>query len=291
MTEIKFLAGIDIGSNTIKLLLIQKDDQETLWRREYIRTTRLGELDVDNQINPVAFKRSLEVIDEFLKMSKLMGAKITRIIATSAVRDATNSAGFVRAIGKLTATPVEVLSGEDEARYSYIGAKSLTKFARQTPIIDVGGASTEVINEQTNGTVKGVSVNIGAVRMKKNNWDKSTISVRFTKQLCGINISDRAVGVGGTITTLAGLILDINKFDESMIEGMIIKKNQLEELLDKLLPLTPKERCEYSPLLSKRGEIIEQGLLIWITLMEVLGLKEIIVSTGGVLDGAIADMI
>jgi exopolyphosphatase / guanosine-5'-triphosphate,3'-diphosphate pyrophosphatase len=291
MVESKFLAGIDIGSNTIKLLLLRLEKDQVVWRNEYIRTTRLGALDANNNLNENSFSLSLAVIDEFCKMASLMGARLSRIIATSAVRDASNSNDFIKSIGKISTIPVEILSGQDEAKYSFNGAKRLTEFFAGLLVIDVGGASTEVIWENSDNTITAVSVNVGAVRMKKNNWDKKQLNEQLCIKLQSIKTVDAAVGVGGTITTVAGLIAGTKKFDRNILEGMVLEKSQLDKLYKTLEPLTIKERCNFSPLLSKRGEIIEQGLLIWINLMEILQLQKIIVSTGGVLDGAIADML
>lgn len=291
MNNSKIYAAIDIGSNSVKLLLSETIDGKITSRTEYIRTTRLGEVDDDTNIKPEAIALTASVISEFDQMAKDNEAKVERILATSAVRDAANKDELLAAIRRVIPQPVEIISGEAEAGLSYKGAKSLTSIPLATPVLDVGGASTELIYELTDGKIEGISVNVGAVRMKNNGWDQRRIRQLLSKQLSARSDCDYAVGIGGTITAVAGVIAGLEKFDHKAIEGMVLFQEDLDKLLQELLPLSIEQRCAYSPLLSKRGEIIEQGLEIWIVLMEILSLKKIIVCSGGILDGAIADMI
>ena len=285
------LAAIDIGSNTIQLMIANVCNGKISSRSNDIRTTRLGACAKDGRISAAAITASVDAIKKFCDLAEAEGVEKIRFFATSAVRDAANKEELLEAIGQVNCQRVEILSGEEEAMLSYKGARNLLDFPLGTPVLDVGGSSSELIYELADGVIEGKSVNVGAVRMKQNSWDMQEIHRLFSSSFSPRSTADLAIGIGGTITTVAGVIAGNLKFDRSSIHGVILTRGQLENLLQKLLPLTPEERCAFSPLLNKRGEIIEQGLAIWLTLMDLLNLKKILVCGGGILDGAIADMI
>jgi len=285
------LAAIDIGSNTVQLLLAENKNGKIISRDNYIRTTRLGVMDKDNHITAAAIDATVLVIGEFKRLAKEANAAKVRILATSAVRDAVNREALITAIGKMIDQPVEILSGEEEALLSYKGARNLLDFPLGTPVLDVGGASSELIYELGDGQIETTSVNVGSVRMKQKDWSARKIYAMFASALSARGASDFAIGIGGNITAAAGVIAGLTCFDRDAIEGMNLDRTQLIGLLQQILPLSIEERCALSPLLRKRGEIIEQGLQIWLTLTDILHFNKITVCSGGILDGAIVDMV
>jgi len=284
------LGAIDIGSNTVQLLLAQYEKGKIVSRANHIHTTRLGAMDKDNRIATAAIEATVAAIAEFKRLALAAAAARLRILATSAVRDAANQRELVAAIGQID-PPVEILNGREEALLSYKGARSLVNFSHETPVLDVGGASTELIYELASGRIETVSVNVGAVRMMQNDWEVKRVYKMLDVALTARSNADTAVGIGGNITSIAGAAMGLTRFDRDAIEGTMVDRTQLIGFLQQLLPLTIEERCAFSPLLRERGEIIEQGLHIWLTLMDILKLKKILVCGGGILDGAIADMV
>ena len=285
------LAAIDIGSNTVQLLIAKTANSQIISRDNYIKTTRLGAGPKANLLSPEAISRTATVINEFAALAQQAGAIHMRIVATSAVRDASNKDDFLAAIAQVTSQPVEILSGQEEALMSYRGAVSLLSFAPGTPVLDVGGSSTELIYGFSDNDINCTSINIGSVRMKQNNWSEAEMRQILANGFIRQGNSQLAVGIGGTITATAGVLAGLKSYDRTAIEGAIITKEQIQGLLNKLLPLSITQRCSYSPLLSKRGEIIEQGLQIWLGLADLLGFDKILVCGGGILDGAVADML
>lgn len=288
----KKYAAIDIGSNTVQMLIAEYDNEDKLVKREnHLITTRLGDCLPNGDLASKAIADTASAIAEFTKYAKDAKVDKIRILATSAARDADNKNDFLAAMKKVTDTQVEIIDGAMEAMLSYKGACASVEVPVGSPVIDSGGSSTELICELENGPIIATSIDIGAVRAKKNGWSVKEIRkiVRENFSLEGTN--GTAVGVAGTITAIAGVLAGLEKYDRAAIEGMIIKPTQLRELLKTLSVMDIKERCAYSPLLEKRGEIIQQGLEIWIALCNTLHIKKIVVCGGGILDGAISDMI
>lgn len=281
-------AAIDIGSNTVQMLLAQISDGRFISRRNYLATTRLGH-GGDKLLSADAIAETAAIVADFVSQAR--EALRLRIIATSAVRDAQNSAELQSAITALApqAPAMEILSGEAEARLSFLGARVSIDAPPDQPVIDMGGSSTEVIYE-LGGRLRAVSVDMGAVRAMSHGWDRQEIKERLSGGIRRLNNAAGAVGVGGTITAAAGVLRGLPEYDRAAIEGMALSYADLDKLLHDLLPLTVPQRCAFSPLLTKRGEIMEQGLYIWLSLMEILQTQTITVCGGGILDGAVAEI-
>lgn len=292
MTEISTYAAIDIGSNTVQLMLADVEQGKIIANSNHIITTRLGAVDAQHNLTATTIAATAEAVASFCQMAKQHNCQGLRIIATSAVRDAANKADFLQAIAKITTTKVEILSGTQEALLSFLGAQNSLDFPAGTPVLDVGGSSTELIYQrQADADIFCKSINLGAVRMYNNNWDVSYIKQLIDSCLPHDIESELCVGVGGTITAIAGLILGLSEFDRAAIEGRQLSYDNLQNLLSSLQPLSVAERQSFSPLLKQRAEIIVPGLLIWLSLMDSLQIKKILVCGGGILDGTIVDMI
>jgi len=285
------LAAIDIGSNTVQMLTAAAADGSLADRRNYLRTTRLGS-GTDGRLASSAIAETAAIVGEYLDELAARGVKQVRILATSAVRDALNSGELLSAIAVAApgAPKVEILNGDQEARLSFLGARVSVEAPRHWPVADQGGSSTELIYDLT-GRIETVSVNVGAVRAKANGWSREEIKKRLSRVVRRLTDADTIVGVGGSITTAAGLLAGLAEYRREAIEGAELDYGGLDKLREELLPLTLPERCAYSPLLSSRGEIMEQGLDIWLSLLEILELRKIKVCGGGILDGAVAEMI
>ncbi len=291
MTIISNYAAIDIGSNTVQLMLAQTQNQRIITSSNHIITTRLGQTDSNKNLSTEAISATAEAVANFCEEAKEADVQKIRIIATSAVRDAGNKQALLKAIAAKTAVPIEILSGEEEALMSYRGARASLNFPLGTPVLDVGGSSTELIYQLSDKEVFCTSADIGAVRMYTNNWSRDYLQQLIAESFSTKNNSYFAVGIGGTITAIAGVVLGLFAFERETIEGSSLYLPHLEQLLAEIQPLSLEARHAYSPLLAQRAEIIEPGLLIWLSLMERLNLRKILVCGGGILDGAIVDML
>lgn len=275
----------------MQLLLAEISGSRIACRRNLIHTTRLGEMAEGGLLTPAAIAATAKAVGEFAALAASAGASRLRLIATAAAREAANAQELAEALARVCDQPLEVLGGRDEARLSYQGAKALLDFPAATPVLDVGGASTELIYEPKPGQIKTVSAPVGAVRARRCGWDAARIRKELAAYLTEPHQSELAIGIGGTITTAAGIAAGCREFDRDAIEGMLIPRQALRDLLDKLLPLSSAERCAFSPLLARRGEIMVEGLQIWLALADILQWKKIMVCSGGILDGAISVMV
>lgn len=287
----KNLAAIDIGSNTVQLLINKYSNRILVSQESYLRTTRLGNTGANGDLSAEAIDATIAALQEFCHIAQKNRVSQMRILATSAVRDAGNSDILVQKAKGVTSVPLEIISGETEAQISYLGAKSTLDFSAGVPVIDSGGSSTEIICEDIPGDIAVQSINIGAVRAYKKHWHKQEIYSLLAEKILPIRPQSTLIGVGGTITTIAGVIFGMQEYCRDGVHGKKLAAEDIRNLYNSLLPLDISQRCQYSPLLQKRGEIIKEGLDIWLSLLDIFQAKKITVCGGGILDGAIAGML
>ncbi len=284
-------SAIDIGSNTVQMLVSSVDSTGYTCLFGGLETTRLGDSAQPGYLSPAAIAHTAATVAEFMQQINAMGVKPCRIVATSAVRDARNSKDLYLAIQKAapTAPEVEIISGEREAQLSYLGACLATGGAISVPVLDTGGSSSELIWMQK-GRLHAVSANVGAVRAMKNAWDSAAIAQRLAQVFPSDLKVDSLLGVGGVITTAAAIQQGLQEYQRENVEGVCLSRADLQELLLQLIVLPRTERCAYYPLLKQRGEIMVEGLWIWLAVLELLGAHQVVVTGGGILDGMIAEM-
>lgn len=284
-------AAIDIGSNTVQMLICRAENGLLCDRRNYIATTRLGGGDADGRLSRDAIERTAATVARFIEDVDEAKARC-RIVATSAVRDAVNADELRESIrlAAPTAPELEIISGKREAAMSYLGARCSIAFPEDWPVVDVGGSSTELIYE-IDGEVRGVSADVGCVRAAKHGWDRAEIKSRLAQVLRPLKPASGCVGVAGTITTAAGWKLDLPEYRREAIEGVRLSATEMEDMLRQLLALPKERRRELSPLLEQRGEIMAEGLWIWLSALEIVGVDELTVCGGGIPDGAVTEMV
>ena len=283
--------GIDIGSNTVQMLTAMAGPDGLSQHNSQLRTTRLGANANQNYLLPEAIRNTAEAVAVFFEQIRQSQAERSRIIATSAVRDAKNQDALLAAIRKAApeAPPVEVFSGQEEAYTSFLGVRASLPDPPDWPVVDLGGSSMELIYE-AGETLHSVSGDIGAVRAHVNGWIREKIQEKVQITYPKNASADGLIGVGGTVTTAAGVLAGLSVYDRAAISGMLLTDRQLESLLEHLLPMTVQERCGYSPLLERRGEIIVEGLEILLALLDDLDIHQLMVCGGGILDGVIWQM-
>ena len=281
------VAVIDIGTNSTRLLVAACEEgsvREVLHRD--LRTTRLGEGIEERRLRPEAVARTLRVLEEYLERARSFGAERVVAAATSAVRDAANKGEFLRAAREV-GLEVEVLSGEEEAYYSYLGAcLGLALEPRGLVVVDVGGGSTEFIWEG-GGSLFCRSVNAGAVRMTEGGYGEEAIGRVLEPVLRAVraHAPRHLVGVGGTVTTCAAMVQKLKTYDPSLVHGFTLSLEQVEGLLA-LLSRTPlEERRRLPGLQPERADIIVAGVRIVRRIMLGLEMKDLQVSETDIMYG------
>ncbi|MDO4732801.1 MAG: hypothetical protein Q4B50_04715 [Bacillota bacterium] len=285
-------AAIDIGSNTVQMMIAETEGQQILSRRSWLQTTRLGSGADRAKLSPESIQDTVQAVAAFMPLILAEEVAGCRILATSAVRDAANKQELQEAVKKAVpqAPTLEILSGEEEAQTSFLGVRCSISADPSWPVMDLGGSSMELIYETTDG-LDCISGDIGAVRAHVNGWTKQEIENIVRNTYRKLNAADTLIGVGGSITTAAGILAGQQSYDRAAIEGRIISRAQLHSLYAELLPLSIPQRCSFSPLLERRGEIIREGLEISLALLDFLEIQKIAICGGGILDGAIQQML
>lgn len=276
--------AIDVGSNSLRLLVV--DENHNLIKQEVVET-RLGEGFREGSITSGAMDRTIEAIEEWQQDLTALGCDSLAIFATSAVRDAANKEEFCRLVRNRTGLDLKVLSGEEEAWYSFSGAVGGFDFPREECLlIDIGGGSTEIALYQ-DGDVLCFSVPIGAVRWKVMAYSRSDVKKILSRKTKSLDLSkiSKFIAVGGTATTAGAILARASVYRRETIHGRTIARDKIIQLERELEAMTIDQRKEVVGLAEPRADIIVYGLSILEILCELISIEKVIVSDWGILDG------
>lgn len=296
-------AIIDIGTNSVRLLMAEKDEKGE-WKtlRKELRSTRLGEGMTDKAtIGQGAKERTLSAVEEFTAMAKLEGAEDIFAYGTSIMRDASNGEEFADEVTAASGVPVRILSGKEEAYYSYIGAAGTSGVI--TSVVDIGGGSTEICVGFGTDVGARHSFRLGCVRCSKQ-FDTTTARgraelkkhcftlFRETDLMESMRNVKRWIGVGGTVTSLASMLQELEVYDSLKVQDYVIHPKDVSKILEKLSKMSYDDKCHMKGLLPSRADIIVAGVVILDSLMEYFALSEITVSDRDLSEGLLdADVI
>ena len=278
----KKFAVIDVGSNSVRLMFVA--DGKVLYKD--LQTTRLGEgLAHQPRLLPAAIERSAQAVAFFYQKSILDGAEQVVAFATAAVRTAENRNLFLDRVKDLCGLQIEVVSGEEEAELGILGALGTADGG----VIDVGGASTEIVVKAGGRLVYKKSLDIGVVRLKdrygRNVDDLKAAAKRAAIEYGKIPQTDALCGIGGTATTLAAQYLGLQVYNSLEITGTQILVEDLKALADKLAAMSVEEIAALPCMPKGRADVIVGGAVLISTLMEELGFARLIVSDSDNLEG------
>ncbi|MFD7262390.1 exopolyphosphatase [Streptomyces sp. NPDC059874] len=304
------VAGIDCGTNSIRLLVADLDpatgDLVELDRRMTI--VRLGQgVDKTGRLAPEALERTFAACREYAAVIKELGAERVRFVATSASRDAENRDDFVRGVKEILGVEPEVISGEEEAEFSFTGAtKELTAhehLERPFLVVDIGGGSTEfVVGEEHVRAAR--SVDVGCVRMTERHLvvdgvvtDPPTAgqiaamradieaALDLAEESVPLREARTLVGLAGSVTTAAGIALGLQEYVSSEIHHSRMSYEQVREISERMLNETHAERAAIPVMHEGRVDVIGAGVLVLLAIMERVGASEVVVSEHDILDG------
>lgn len=277
----KKFAVIDIGSNSVRLMFVA--DGKVLYKR--LNTTRLGEgLANACVLREEAIERSAIAVAEFYAMAKSEGAERICAFATAAVRSAQNGKAFVERVRALCGLDVEVIAGETEAEIGILGALGNADGG----VIDIGGASTEIIVKEKGELIYKKSVDIGVVRLKdKCGRDKNALmeTANAAGETFGQVPQATLHGIGGTATTLGALALGLQTYDSEKVTGSIVTLAQMKTLADNLSAMSVEEIAQLPCIPKGRADVLSGGAVLLSVLMERLGFDEIVISDRDNLEG------
>ncbi len=300
-------ASIDIGTNTVLLLVAEENGQQLKIRREEHRLPRLGKgVDADGNISVESTIRVIDVLKEFKDIidAEFAGCEVI-VTATSAVRDAANREEFLNQVLIKTGYTVQILSGKEEADYTYSGALAVfdTNYSESDEdifVLDIGGGSTEIALGRKGQLIDSYSFDMGCVRFTERYLKQDPPfqeEIRECKEQIKSLLNTHkfrprkkctAIGVAGTMTSLAAIDLQLETYDTSQLNGHLIRQDKLSKGIELFSLHTHDQLLELSPNLMKgREDIFLAGLLILEEFMKFYSLEEMLVSTGGIRHGAI----
>jgi exopolyphosphatase/guanosine-5'-triphosphate,3'-diphosphate pyrophosphatase len=296
------VAAIDIGTNSVRLLVADLDEPDgplrTVDRR--MRITRLGQgVDAARRLAPEAVDRTLTVLREYRAAIDDLGATKTRATATSAARDSENrDEFFVPATEILGSTP-ELLSGEEEAGLSFVGATTGLDAPSPYLVIDIGGGSTEFVfgARRAEGLC---SVDVGCVRVTEQ-WlhsdpptpeelSNAVSAVRDDLALVERDVPARrdaatVVGLAGTITTVAAIEQGLPEYDRDRIHHFRLTRAVAEEVFRTLATESLADRRHNPGLEPERADVIVGGAIVLVAIFRTFEIEEMLVSEADILDG------
>ena len=282
---------IDIGSNSVRLLTAKVDENFSIVSSDKISvSTRLAEGMKDGVLSSDSIERTARAV-AFLNDTAIKGGATSIFaFATAAVRNAVNGDEFIRLVKEYCNLSIDVLTGEEEARTGFSGA--VDGFGGG--LIDVGGASSEVIVLKDGKPVYVYSLPIGAVRVKDacgQNKEKADAFIKENVAEYGdIPFSD-FTAIGGTATSVAAMLLKLDKYDRAKVDGSTVKVSDLRDLADKLFSLTVEERKKIKSLQESRAEIIAGGALLLLRIAEKIGVDSFRVSESDNLEGYLKEKV
>jgi exopolyphosphatase/guanosine-5'-triphosphate,3'-diphosphate pyrophosphatase len=262
---------------------------------------RLGQgVDRTGRLAPEAIERTRVALAGYAAAIRDLGAERVRMVATSASRDAANADDFTAMVRTTLGVDPEVVSGDEEARLSYTGAVRGLSAPAPYLVVDIGGGSTEfVTGDAPDGPSAAISVDIGCVRMTERHLhgdpptpaevDAATADIGAAVDRALAVVPGRAaatlVGLAGSVTTVAGMALDLPAYDSTRIHHAAVSYDAVARVTADLLAMPVARRLEVPVMHPGRADVIAAGALVLRTIMEHTGLSTVVVSEHDILDG------
>ncbi|MER5214642.1 Ppx/GppA phosphatase family protein [Streptomyces sp. NPDC002838] len=304
------VAAVDCGTNSIRLLVAdaQPATGELVDLDRRMMIVRLGQgVDRTGRLAPEALERTFAACHEYAAIIKEHGAERLRFVATSASRDAENRDEFVRGVLDILGVEPEVITGDQEAEFSFTGAtKELTgREDQHRPflVVDIGGGSTEfVVGDDHVRAAR--SVDVGCVRMTERHLVRDGVvsdppseaqiaamradieaALDLAEQTVPLREAHTLVGLAGSVTTVSAIAQNLPEYDSTAIHHSRVPYDKVREITDRLLRSTHAERAAIPSMHPGRVDVIAAGALVLLSIMDRIGAEEVVVSEHDILDG------
>ena len=311
MSSAGTVAGIDCGTNSIRLLIAEPDRGRLRDLHREMRIVRLGQgIDATGEFAPEALERTRAALADYADLLAAHRVSRVRMVATSAARDARNRDAFFAMAAEVLGAAVpgavaEVITGAEEAALSFAGAiDELDRAAGPFVVVDLGGGSTEIVlGDAAAGVTKSFSADIGCVRLTERclHTDPPTADEVARARLVTRECLDPAlrlvpverartwVGVAGTMTTLGALSKHLTVYDAAQIHLSRIPVEDMLAVCDSLIGMSREQRAALGPMHPGRADVIGGGAIVVQELARALreraGITELVVSEHDILDG------
>ena len=303
------LAAVDLGSNTIRLLVADVDPAVGLRpvHGEQV-ITRLGEgLAASGRLAPTPMERALRAVREYRDRARTLGAERIIAVATAAVRRAANRDAFLARLGGEPQLELRVASDAEEARLTLLGVTwGLPAAEGVVCVLDIGGGSTELTVARAARVLGSVSLDLGVVPLVERffrtdpvDWGEYAACADYVSRCLAAEawLAIRPlqplalIGTAGTITTLAALDLALARYEPGRVQGHRLTRPRLAALRDRVGALTIAQRIRLPCLEAGRADLIVPGLAVVMGVVDGLGLAEVLVSDTGLREGILLDAI
>jgi exopolyphosphatase/guanosine-5'-triphosphate,3'-diphosphate pyrophosphatase len=293
------VAAVDCGTNSVRLLVadLEAGGKQDVHRE--MRVVRLGEgVDANGVLSPAALERTGAALVDYATTCERLGAVTVRFVATSATRDARNREDFVSLVRSTLGVEPEVVSGEEEAALSFAGATAGLTAEPPYLVMDIGGGSTElVVGSQR--VEAACSVDVGCVRLTERHLRgdppsapevaaaRADVDAALGQAALQVPVerARTAVGLAGSVTTVAALAMDLPAYDAERIHLSRVSAAEVALVTDRLLRMTRAERAALPVMHPGRVDVIGGGALVLLAAVERFGLQEVLVSESDILDG------
>jgi exopolyphosphatase / guanosine-5'-triphosphate,3'-diphosphate pyrophosphatase len=302
------VAVVDIGSNSTRLLIARRDGGRI---RELVResqVTRLGAgVDAGGRLSADGMQRVYETLDRYRAEIDAHGCRAAVAVLTSAVRDSANGQQFADTIRERSRLDPHVLTGDEEARLTFLGATSERDPDDRQPtlVLDIGGGSTELVIGSGHTADFHVSTQAGVVRQTERHLHTDPPTDDELRQLAADVRSiitdavaperrrgvEHAIGVAGTATSLAAIAQRLDPYDPERVHGYGLQRDEARRILGELAAMPVAERRTVPGLHPDRAPTIVAGVLIFLEVLDLFGLVEIEVSEHDILRGAALGLI
>ncbi|MGE5629549.1 MAG: hypothetical protein ACM3TR_00455 [Caulobacteraceae bacterium] len=303
----KRFAAIDIGTNSMRLMLCEVNGSAIVKKEKELIITRIGKnVSKTSAISVRSMERNIEALKYFKNRADKYGAEKIVAIATSAVRDASNKEEFVKSAKSESGIDVMVIEGKEEAELGIKGVMSeIDNHEVNVLVIDVGGGSTELVLGNKDGIEYSTSINVGTVRLTEqfikgnpiSDSDikdiKSRLMEQFSEPLQYLSSKriDSVVAIGGTATTIGAIFRGLSIYNPDIVHNTDVNLSFVTETFNRLKDMTVKQRYEVKGLQKERADVVPAGMLILQHLLEGLKKEKVKISENDNLEGAVVKYI
>ncbi|MFW5876377.1 MAG: Ppx/GppA family phosphatase [Myxococcota bacterium] len=298
------VAAIDVGTNSVLLTVARRGADGSLEVvRDRATITRIGRgVDRTGTLAPAGIEASLEVLQDYVREARAHGATKIAAVGTSALRDARNGDAFLKPAAGILGSEVEVITGDREARLTFLGAtRGLDLDHDEVTVLDVGGGSTEVVRGRGRLVHGAVSLNVGSVRLLERHvhhdpprMEELRAAGRAAEETLssgGLQLVPPLIGIAGTVTTLAAMLQGLDEYDPARIHGARIEPSALDDLIERMAAISTEERARLPGLDPRRADVIIVGAVIVQAAIAQAGGGAMIVSNGGVRLGLVDELL
>ena len=300
------IAAIDIGSNSIRQIVADVSHTGIIRVVDEMKAApRLGAgIQETGRLSNHSMAAALAALSRMAALARQLGAKRRRVVATSAVREASNGAEWLALVRKEAGMRISVLDGNEEARLSFLSALAHFDLASgRAVVVDIGGGSLELALSADGLVERLISLPFGAIRLTEKYFSKGitpsaikklrrTVRKRLREEISAKDWSGaQIIGSGGTFTNLGGVVLARHGIQTARtVHGTRVARVELEHIVDTLAALSPAERLAVAGLNAGRADIITAGLAVIAEVLAVFESKEVVVSGYGIREGILLEL-